>query len=394
MESPDYLNPGCLDHACLECPGGSTCPDSGMAAPNECGIGKYSPPGQSYVVCPDCLPGYYCDNSTTSQDDMITNKPCPPGTNCGESEGPQGEIPELVQNSCPLGYYCPGTEADADDPNAQITDPQPCPPGTYGAEMGLTSESEVAGDFNVRFCLPCPEGYYCPDQGDNNNAADPTNPGIPNWAVNVDEDNEDYKDYYDTKVYPCRQFLECPPGQYCEAGRIAPEPCDPGFYQPFVKQVDIESCAKCISGYFCDEEALPEPKDCPAYHYCPPYDEIANNGNCNGCDTSDSINSDGNEFRCPPGQYADSENLRTKAESPVCPAGQNCPYFAEVNPPPCLARYCCPVALQLVIKTALQMVLTMLVRLCHHLSYRNILHCRFFYSKNVCRRNFHRKPWF
>ena len=219
MECPDLDLASCPNHACLECPGGSTCPDSGMAAPNECGIGKYSPPGQSYVECPDCLPGYYCDNSTTSEDDMINNKPCPPGTNCGESEGPQGEIPELVQNSCPLGYYCPGTEASA-DPNDQTTDPQPCPPGTYGAEMGLTSESEVVGDFNVRFCLPCPEGYYCPNQGNNDNAADPNNRGIPNCAVTVDENNEDYKDYYDTNVYPCAQFSECPPGQYCEAGRV------------------------------------------------------------------------------------------------------------------------------------------------------------------------------
>ena len=205
--------------ACLECPGGSTCPDEGMAAPNECGVGKYSPPGYFEVECPDCLPGYYCDNSTTSEEDMINNKPCPPGTNCGESEGPQGEIPELVQNSCPLGYYCPGTEANA-DPNAQITDPQPCPPGTYGAEMGLTSENEVDGDYNVRFCLPCPEGYFCPDQGDNDDAADPNNPGIPNCAVDVDENNEDYKDYYDTNVYPCRKFEECPTGQYCEAGKV------------------------------------------------------------------------------------------------------------------------------------------------------------------------------
>ena len=157
--------------------------------------------------CPDCLAGYYCGNSTTSLDDMLNNKPCPPGTNCGESEGPQAEIPELVQNSCPLGYYCPGIDSDEANP-----DPQPCPPGTYGAEMGLTSREEVEGDYNIRFCLPCPEGFYCPDQGNNNNAADPTNPGIPNCAVTVDANNDDYKDYYDTTIYPCQQFNQCEPG--------------------------------------------------------------------------------------------------------------------------------------------------------------------------------------
>ena len=125
-------------------------------------------------------------------------------------------------------------------------------------------------------------------------------------------------------------------------GREEPEPCDPGFYQPFVKQVNIDACAKCISGYFCDEVGLDEPKDCPANHYCPPYDEIANNGNCNGCDTSDSINSGGTEFRCPPGRYSDSENLRTEAECPACPAGDYCPNFAEDDPQPCLPGYYCP----------------------------------------------------
>ena len=51
-------------------------------------------------------------------------KPCPPGTNCDGDLGPIDEIPELVQNSCPLGYYCVI--------GSQASDPIPCPAGTYG----------------------------------------------------------------------------------------------------------------------------------------------------------------------------------------------------------------------------------------------------------------------
>ena len=46
-------------------------------------------------------------------------------------------------NWCPDGYYCPeGTGFDW----------QPCAPGTFNNETGLTSLEE---------CRPCTGGYYC-----------------------------------------------------------------------------------------------------------------------------------------------------------------------------------------------------------------------------------------
>ena len=93
-----------------------------------CSKGYYS--NSSAIDCEPSKSGYYCDSETTSEKDMLENKPCPEGTNCDGTKGSVDEIPELVQNSCPLGYYC--LRGDQNEGK-----PQPCPTGTYGAEMGL-----------------------------------------------------------------------------------------------------------------------------------------------------------------------------------------------------------------------------------------------------------------
>ena len=45
---------------------------------------------------------YYCDNATTSEDDMLNNKKCPAGKYCA------GGLSDVSQaTDCSLGKYCP-----------------------------------------------------------------------------------------------------------------------------------------------------------------------------------------------------------------------------------------------------------------------------------------------
>ena len=249
-----------------------------MAEMTPCGIGYYSPPLS--IACSECKPGYYCDSETTSEEDMLNNKVCPEGTNCDEPGG--GENPELVHNSCPLGYYClPGDQNDGQ--------PVPCPIGTFGAEMGLTSPDEDLDNFNQRFCTPCPEGKFCPSEG-----------GIPNCEVDIDENTPNV----DGIKYPCKAFSDCTPGHYCPERSSEEEQCPEGYYQPFPNQVDENACAKCISGYFCDTHELTNPISCPANYFCPSFEEDGE------------INRGGIQHPCPKGTYSLSQNLRTESECP------------------------------------------------------------------------------
>ena len=48
---------------------------------------------------------YYCDNTTTSEDDMLNNKKCPAGKYCA------GGLSGVSQaTDCSVGKYCPEGE--------------------------------------------------------------------------------------------------------------------------------------------------------------------------------------------------------------------------------------------------------------------------------------------
>ena len=55
-------------------------------------------------LCSTCLPGYYCDNVTTSLDDLQQNKACAAGLTC--KDGGHTNPPNLLLNPCPAGHYC------------------------------------------------------------------------------------------------------------------------------------------------------------------------------------------------------------------------------------------------------------------------------------------------
>ena len=291
---------------CLLCQGGYKCPDDGMADQIPCGKGMYS--GDGATVCLPCEPGYYCDDETTSEDDMINNKPCPEGTDC--SDGSVDEIPELVKNACPLGYYCLAGDATSDG------EPIPCPAGYYGKDEGLTAQFPDPSNGNLRSCTPCPEGQYCPIETD----------GVPNCAYDVTGSD------FNGDKYPCKRYRDCEPGHYCVGGKAQQEMCDRGYYQPFSNQVDKSSCAECISGFYCDEPALPKPVVCPANYFCPPFTDVG-------------VNDEGKENPCPRGTYSTSQNLRTQAECALCPAGHYCPNSPTTSPVECPPGTYCPLGI-------------------------------------------------
>ncbi|CAG5098823.1 Oidioi.mRNA.OKI2018_I69.XSR.g16008.t1.cds [Oikopleura dioica] len=273
--NPNYGGSSFADD-CPQCPGGWHCPENATSVPTECGKGKYS--DVQAIVCLDCEPGYYCDNSTTSKEDMLNNKKCPPGIDCSVNspDYPISIIPELFQNPCPLGYYCPDV------------DPVPCPPGTFGGEFGLSEEDQ---------CTPCTEGYYCPPLG-----VPPTGAG--EWPT-IEVPSCEF-DHISLGNYTCNAYKECRPGRYCETGSYEETECVKGTYQPFPRAKSKEECAPCKSGNYCDEPGLAEPKPCPAGFYC-------------------EFNVDNFiSTPCPPGTYSISESLRSKYECPLCGGGLYC----------------------------------------------------------------------
>lgn len=77
---------------------------------------------------------YYCDDNTTSYDNMINNKPCTAGQYCDEGLKALSE-----SRNCRTGYYCP--EATPVELK--------CPVGTFNNEEAKPS---------IQDCLPCTAG--------------------------------------------------------------------------------------------------------------------------------------------------------------------------------------------------------------------------------------------
>lgn len=77
---------------------------------------------------------YYCDNVTTSYQDMIDNKKCPAGFYC-----PAGLESSDDKRDCSKAYFCPEATPE------QI----PCPTGTYNPD---------SNKGNITDCLACTAG--------------------------------------------------------------------------------------------------------------------------------------------------------------------------------------------------------------------------------------------
>nr|CEL64355.1 TPA: GCC2 and GCC3 domain-containing protein [Neospora caninum Liverpool] len=322
--------------ACLECPPGSYCEASGLAAPtNACPEGTYCPGGvvseSDATACPEgfycpagsavpfaCKQGQYCEGPSLAQ----PTGGCKPATYC-----PVGTT-AAAGVACPRGSYCPGD-----------TDPLPCPPGTYGDAESLSAEDQ---------CTPCPAGSYCSSPGlvepsglcaggyfcaEGTADARPANglcpPGhkCPPGAEGPQACpiNAWQPLHGQTECQPCPAgFLcenhgarPCDEGSYCDGVDGTKKDCPVGTYQPLPGQTSEASCLPCKPGYVCDTSPLERPtkkcpggsycggasqKKCPAGFYCPEGTE--------------------RPFACSPGHYCEGDGL----ERPTgrCAAGHYC----------------------------------------------------------------------
>ena len=251
---------------CEACTAGYYCHGTANTDPLPCTKGNYSRAG--WAACELCKEGRYCDSDTTSHDSMWNDRICPAGLEC-----PAGmdRVPDADNDNCRQGHYCPRGDISAC--------PVPCPSGTFNEHVGLKQLSE---------CQQCTAGEYCVTEGLNST----TGP--------------------------------CPPGYYCPLGTAEPDsyPCPIGFYRNSSARESFQDCTECLSGYFCDQEGLGQPKDCPEGYFCVT----------------------GSTFPqpCTLGTYGNSTNLRRSTDCTPCPGGRYCDGLGRTEPTgPCDAGFYC-----------------------------------------------------
>ena len=148
---------------------------------------------------------------------MLT-QPCLPGTVCNgiRRRSLMGLFPDRDNDPCPAGKYCP----------LGSLNPIDCPAGTYSEHPGRGFHYD---------CTGTPAGYW-------------TSSGATSYSANT-----------------------CSPGYYCLANSTSSTSfkCPKGTFRTLNRGEKPEDCAICPAGYYCDEEALVIPKDCPVGRYCP-----------------------------------------------------------------------------------------------------------------------------
>ena len=277
---------------CERCPAGFKCENVGTTIPAVCGQGFYSDFGAA--DCEECDKGHYCNLNTTTYTSMKFYNICPEGTMCNTTG--VDHIPDLKDDPCPIGYWCP-----KGDVKAYQAEPQECPPGTYGQRTGLTNKYE---------CDKCPAGYYCESSRIS--------------CANLLYAQTD-----------CEGVQICPRGHYCEEGSSTPTECGPGFYRSITSTqaaVNQTSCSLCRSGYYCDEYGMHDDpsapgdskfiKSCDVGHYCPPGSILPE--------------------PCDVGSYGPDTNYRSSFECIPCEPGTFCPERGMSSTgASCVAGYYC-----------------------------------------------------
>ena len=244
---------------------------------------------------------------------MLT--PCKGGYICSELA--------LVQpyERCPAGFYCKnGTE--------QISDAIPCPGGYFCPEQSSTPRPCPPGKYSIQNsdeCENCPEGNICLGT---NKPYDGSN------ELSIDE-----------------QLEVCPAHHYCPSGRYSPIVCPSGRSvisrysnaTGLIQETDCEICpagkycrggliaGDCFSGHLCKGgSGTPEPDNltpesigqiCEKGFYCP-------------AGTTE-------QKKCPPGLVVERAGARSENECDLCPGGKFCP-VSEDESQPTQPRECRP----------------------------------------------------
>lgn len=253
------------DKACLPCPLGYYCQNSGTVdyRPFVCPQGHYCPLGTKFPNQFPCPAGTYNPNvNQTSR--SLACLPCTTGNYCVA-----GSIQPTL---CPPGYYCPaGTGA-----RTQFA----CHAGTYNDVFGLKNYTE---------CKACPPGSYCPD----GSLTEPTVTPIPCPAGTY---NPNWNVGFLLNCIPCTAGYFCPQagqvnatdycyeGYYCPNGTIAGHqfPCPPGTYGDRAGLTLPDECLICPQGKICGWGTGINNNntwtDCRPGHYCPLGELCVNDG--------------------------------------------------------------------------------------------------------------------
>ncbi|KAL8173679.1 UNVERIFIED_CONTAM: hypothetical protein K2H54_015666 [Gekko kuhli] len=110
----------------------------------------------------------------------------------------------LHQDVAQLGFYCPeGTGLNW----------QPCPPGTYGPNPGVSSRTD---------CISCDGGKFCL----NHNASDVTGLCWEGYFCSQGAERPNPENQHNGHAGPC------PTGHYCPRGTAVPQPCPVGTFGP------------------------------------------------------------------------------------------------------------------------------------------------------------------
>ena len=332
------------------CPPGHYCPDQGTLQPLPCPLNKYLnsnrfiDPLNTFVGgatdesqcagCPagmwcqpgvsepiSCPVGFYCEANSQP-------KPCPASTFRNEvgarNEGDCAScdagfyctnlgMKDQENFQCKPGFYCPGGD------NLPIK----CPEGTYRNETGgkcgdrddcrRQSNWRNRLDYETDGCLPCTEGYYCPEQSERGDVSN--DHGLP-----------------------------CPPGANCPEGSTTrSEPCPAGYYCP---ETSFYEEFPCYAGNYCSEGSA-NMTICEFPYYCPPMtgDPLTCDLGSGAIESNDCRNRTTEEFccqECPSGQYRD-DPLMSECEN--CPVGYYCPAGTGADgtrPIICPAGHYCP----------------------------------------------------
>ncbi|KAM4652057.1 LOW QUALITY PROTEIN: uncharacterized protein O3C94_014393 [Discoglossus pictus] len=345
------------------CPIGHFCPPS-SGIPVPCPIGTYSDrlSLSAELECIPCPPGYYCNSAGQSAPTGL----CLAGYYCAigvSSPAPIGRDSIGDGGECSAGHYCPQGSAL----------PSICPSGTYN---NLTRQE---------FCLPCPAGFYCPENT-TNYIAFPCPSGFycPKGTKHAGQ-FPCPRGYFnpDQRTQSLDSCLPCTPGHYCgtEGLSIASGKCDPGWFcvsaawtpQPFdLDNYTSANClcpatatgGKCLPGFYCPEGTT-EPVACPPGRYCESAGLPAPTGECSagffcmgGSRTPNPIDpifggicppgtlctaGSHHPQPCPAGTYSGESGLGSESECKTCLPGYYCNVSGLTAPSGlCAEGFYCP----------------------------------------------------
>ncbi|XP_010794964.1 zonadhesin-like [Notothenia coriiceps] len=342
-----YCPPGTQSGVAFPCPAGAFSRQMGLSNKSGCAL---CPPGRycssSGLAAPTgvCSPGYLCIHGSVSAqpEEGPTGGRCSPGSYC-----PQGTS---------LMVPCPASSFSSVDGAVSIEVCQPCLPGHYCAEVGLSSPSGL-----------CKPGFYCRE---GSRTATPWG----NYTVTGETTTTSPHSGNSTMG----QFHGgvCPAGHYCPKGSAKPSPCPPGTFLGRSAAESEADCAACYPGSYCPSWAqtsadllCPPGWFCPPGsvsghqpgHRCPPghecplgsaeldicspgtFQSVSGQHTCNSCPPGFyCMEGSVVPSPCPMGSVSASAGRTSLADCPPCPSGSFCNSSGLTEPSgPCSPGHVC-----------------------------------------------------